>query len=50
LKDLLIGILLGILATLLCLGLIWCKRLDAQKVDKHKIIQVQNDNRVFYRF
>jgi hypothetical protein len=39
-KDLLIGVLLGVLATLLCLGLIETKRLDAQKADKHKIIQV----------
>jgi hypothetical protein len=39
-KDLLIGVLLGVLATLLCQALIEMKRLDAQKVDKHKIIQV----------
>jgi hypothetical protein len=39
-KDLLICILLGVLATLLCQTLIEIKRLDCEKVDKHKIIQV----------
>jgi hypothetical protein len=40
-RDLLIGILLGVLATLLCQTLIEMKRLDAQKVDKHKIVEVR---------
>jgi hypothetical protein len=39
-RDLLIGILIGIMATLLCLGLIEVKRLDCEKQDKHKIIEV----------
>jgi hypothetical protein len=40
LKDLLIGILLGVIATLFCQTLIEMKRLDCEKADKHKIIQV----------
>jgi hypothetical protein len=36
-KDLLIGILLGVMATLLCQALIEINRLDTEKVDKHKI-------------
>jgi hypothetical protein len=39
-KDLLIGILLGIMATPLCQTLIEIKRLDCEKQDKHKIIEV----------
>jgi len=39
-KDLLIGVILGVLAVLLTFALIEIKRLDCEKVDKHKIIEV----------
>jgi hypothetical protein len=39
-KDLLIGILIGVMATLLCQTLIEIKRMDVGKADKHKIIEV----------
>lgn len=39
-KDLLIGVLLGALAVLICFALLEIKRLDTGKQDKHKIVEV----------
>jgi len=38
-KDLLIGEMLGVLAVLLTFALLEIKRLDCEKMDKHKIIE-----------
>jgi len=39
-KDLLIGVLLGVMAVLLTFALIEIKRLDCEKTDKQVIVEV----------